>query len=188
MILALLWSIGAYRKPVFIWLLLACSVLASEWTSSAQLTPYIQTIPLLAQAFFVGNLAFLYREKLHKLGNLRHRVLFAFVIFWRLLPFPPGSRMVAPHLMQVFAVVWAGMAGIRLVRLKFPDISYGVYIYHVPVLLFITEKLRVTDIATVSLLLFATVTPICIASWYFIEKPAIRYIRKTSFAATASTT
>lgn len=178
LILASLWAAGAYKKPAYIWFLLACSMIAAYWTSKSQFSPYTQTVPLLAQAFFVGNIAFLYRDHLYKLGALAPWVLFAAVIFWRFLPLPPGSRIVAPHLVQVFSVVWLGIAGGRLVKVKFPDISYGVYIYHMPILLLITEKLRITDITTIFILLSLTLIPTCLASWYIIEKPAINKISK----------
>jgi peptidoglycan/LPS O-acetylase OafA/YrhL len=186
-LLAILWSLGAYRKPAIIWAMLLISMALSEITTRAQLSPYTQTIPLLAQAFFLGNLAYLYRNKMHKLGNLAPWVVFTVVILWRFLPLPEGSKTVAPHLLQVFSVIWVGMTGVKLFRLKFPDISYGAYIYHMPILLFITEKLRITDTATVFCLLFIALIPTCLCSWYLIEKPAIRHARKATSASITNT-
>jgi peptidoglycan/LPS O-acetylase OafA/YrhL len=83
------------------------------------------------------------------------------------------------QLLQAMAVVWVGIAGFRIIGFRLPDISYGVYIYHVPILLFITEKCRITDIQSASWILMSALIPTCLASWYLIEQPCIRYKRKT---------
>lgn len=171
LILAGLWAIGAYHRPRFIWLALIISVFTVYFFSASRLGPLAITLAMLAQAFFVGNLAFIYRKKLHVLGRFAP---WAFLAFTLLAPHLPVRQ-----LLQAMAVVWVGIAGYRVIGFRLPDISYGVYIYHVPILLFITEKCRITDIQTASWILMTTLIPTCLASWYFIERPCIRYKHKT---------
>lgn len=171
LILAGLWAIGAYQKPRFIWLALIASAVTVYVLSASRSGPLAITLAMLAQAFFVGNLAFIYRKKLHVLGRFAP---WAFLAFTLLTPHLPVRQ-----LLQAMAVVWVGIAGFRIIGFRIPDISYGVYIYHVPILLFITEKCRITDIQSASWILMAVLVPTCLASWYLIEQPCIRYKRKT---------
>lgn len=167
--LAGLWAIGAYQKPRFIWLTLVASALTVLILSSTGFGSFPVTLTLLAQAFFVGNLAFIYRKKLHIAGRFAPWAFLALTLL--IPPFP------LRHLLHAVAVVWVGIAGLRIIAFRIPDISYGVYIYHVPILLFITEKCRITDIQSVSWILMTVLLPTCIASWYLIERPFIRYKR-----------
>lgn len=171
LILAGLWAIGAYQKPHFIWATLIASAVTVYIFSVSRFDPLTITLAMLAQAFFVGNLAFIYRKKLHILGPFTP---WAFLAFTLLAPHLPVRQ-----LLQAMAVVWVGIAGFRTIGFRLPDISYGVYIYHVPILLFITEKCRITDIQSASWILMSALTPTCLASWYLIERPCIRYKRKT---------
>ncbi len=171
LLLAGLWAIGAYKKPHFIWFALIAAAATVYVLSAYRFGPLAITLAMLAQAFFVGNLAFLYRKKLHILGRFAP---WAFLVFTLLTPYLPARQ-----LLQAMAVVWVGIAGFRIIGFRIPDISYGIYIYHVPILLFITEKCRITDIQSASWILMAVLIPTCLASWYLIEQPCIRYKRKT---------
>jgi peptidoglycan/LPS O-acetylase OafA/YrhL len=164
-ILAILWMIGAYNRPIYIWALLLLSICFSLITTHIPLAPRIQIISFLAPAFFTGNLAYLHREFLLKCGGIIPWILLVFVMCW-------GAT--SPAIVQAFAVVWVGMAGKSLLPLRVPDISYGLYIYHYPILLFITNTYGITTPLAASCLLIASLTLVCSASWYLIEKPALR--------------
>ncbi|PHN20245.1 acyltransferase [Pseudomonas sp. ICMP 460] len=163
--LALLWTIGAYKKPLFIWALLAVSSAISAYVVHSGFSPRTQVISFLAPAFFVGNLTYIYSTTLLKLGNILPWLFFIGICAWGTSSHP---------VLQAFATVWAGMAGRQLLPVRIPDISYGIYIYHMPVLLYLTVVCGVTSPVTLITLMVATLVPLCLASWYLIEKPFLR--------------
>lgn len=166
--LAILWALGAYRNPVYIWVLLALASAVSWALVRVPVTPFWQIVSFLAPAFFIGNLIFIHREKMQRLGTIAPWVFLAFVMYW-------GAS--SPAVIQAFAVVWAGMAGRNLMPFKIPDISYGMYVYHWPVLYFIAVELNIKSPLTATVLLACILIPLCLASWYFLERPALRYKR-----------
>jgi peptidoglycan/LPS O-acetylase OafA/YrhL len=170
LMLAFLWFIGAYKKPILIWGALALTTVIAFSLSAYRSDPLSITLALLAQAFFVGNLAFLYRARLKVFG-----LVLPWVFLIALLVSPPFPMR---PLLQAAAIVLVGISGYPLIRRKLPDISYGIYIYHIPILLFITEKLRITDILNASVILVVVLIPTCIASWFLIEQPCIRFKRR----------
>ncbi|MOA45517.1 hypothetical protein D3C78_1679190 [compost metagenome] len=89
-------------------------------------------------------------------------------------------------LVQAFAVVWAGMAGFKIVPFKFPDISYGIYIFHMPIIQYLLFTKGVDSLAAMLLLTTALLVPFSLASWYCIEKPALRFKRKPDIVSVAS--
>ncbi|MCY1400692.1 Acyltransferase family protein [compost metagenome] len=163
--LAILWSIGAYKKPIFIWALLTTASVISWYVVHLELSPITQILSFLAPAFFVGNLTYIYSTQIAKLGSVLPWLFFIGVCYWGTSSHP---------LLQAFATVWAGMAGFKLLPARIPDISYGIYIYHMPILLFITVTCGITSPIKVLCLMSATLIPLCLASWYLIEKPALR--------------
>lgn len=133
LLLAVLWLLGAYKRPFWIWLLWLASIML-VWGMS-HLAPHKLIIFFLAPAFFTGNLMFLYRRYLLNVHPLVPWVAFYVMLQWRFVPDAQLFGGASLLLVQAFAVVWAGMAGIRVVPFKFPDISYGLYADHsVPVL------------------------------------------------------
>ncbi|WP_127806313.1 acyltransferase family protein [Hydrogenophaga sp. NH-16] len=63
-LLAVLFAAGAYRKPLLIWTLFACSLYIVHLGRGLQ--PWFQMILLLLPAFFIGNLAYLHRDILNR--------------------------------------------------------------------------------------------------------------------------
>lgn len=163
--LAVLWAIGAYKKPLFIWGLLCAASILSWYVVHIGLAPLYQIISFLPPAFFVGNLAYIHREQIAKLGSVLPWVFFVGVCICGLSMHP---------ILQAIATVWAGMAGFRILPERVPDISYGIYIYHIPVMYFITITCGITNSTEVILLMTFTVIPLSLASWYLIERPALR--------------
>src|SRR5262249_46962150 len=127
----------------------------------------------LGPAFLIGNLAYLYRDVLARhAGGVPWAALFV-AIEWRHVPDSQWMGGVTLLIVQAFAVVWVGMAGTKLIPFGFPDISYGVYIYHFPLIMALKPALGITTLAEMLLALGVTLIPVCLASWYLIEAPAL---------------
>ncbi|MDN6856454.1 acyltransferase [Pseudomonas sp. CAN2814] len=178
LVLAGLWVIGAYKRPFTIWALLALSLLIC-WVTLG-IDPHTRMILFLGPAFFIGNLMYLYRDALLKIHPIVPWIFFYIMLQWRFVP--DANLMGGAFLLmvQAFAVVWAGMAGARIIPFKLPDLSYGVYIYHMPIILFLFTRFNITTLPSMLLLLAASVIPLCLASWYLVEKPALRLKKKSA--------
>lgn len=173
--MALLWIAGAYKRPVVIWALLAMSM---AFVYAAQdIPPQRLIIIQLMPAFFIGNLAYLHHEQLLKVAPVVPWAFLFMVIASANLPFvsPLVNHNEATQVsFQAFAVVWVGMAGFRAVSFRFPDISYGLYIYHWPIIAYLLHhKLATTSIGMAQWLPIPLLA-VCLASWYLVEKPALR--------------
>lgn len=170
--LTLLWAAGAYRRPVFIWLLFAGSVFA-VW-QTRQVDPQYQTIILLAPCFFLGNLMFLHRSLFLRLNGLLPWIVLVLVIWGRNLPVWGSLVQLSPPIFEAFAIVWVGMAGSQLLRARVPDISYGLYIYHSPILTYLLVKMGPMSPAEIAVWLTIPLLLVCLASWYLVEAPALK--------------
>jgi peptidoglycan/LPS O-acetylase OafA/YrhL len=173
LVLALLWTLGAYRKPFWIWLLLIISV-AIVWAGE-NLDPHVRIILFLGPAFFVGNLMFLYRTRLLGVASFFPWVLFFIMLKWRLLPDAALLGGASLLLFQSFAVVWVGIAGTKIIPFKFPDISYGIYVYHLPIILYLSSRYGVSSLARLGFLTAVLLIPFSLFSWYLVEKPVLRW-------------
>lgn len=173
--LALLWMAGAYKRPFVIWALLAVSLVIVH--QGRHLNPNTQIILFLMPAFFIGNLAYLHREWLLKVDPSIPWLLLMAVIFSANIPYVApvvnhnGVTMVS---FQAFAVVWVGMAGFQAVSFRFPDISYGLYIYHWPIIIYLLDNQIVGSGIQMAQWLPVPLLGICLFSWYLVEKPALR--------------
>lgn len=173
LLLACLWVLGAYKRPFFIWVLLAISVCV-VWAGS-NLEPRTRMILFLGPAFFAGNLMYLYRANLLGFHRFLPWFLFYIMLQWRFVPDRHMFGESSLILMQAFAVVWAGMAGVKIIPFKFPDISYGIYVYHFPIVAYLALECGITSPLKMGVLLTAILIPFSLASWYLIEKPALRF-------------
>ena len=178
-ILAVLYGLGAYRRPIAIWCLWAVSFMAAIpiinhfqehwWLPTAFLRMCMAVLPA---AFFLGNLCYLYRHSLIRSGAYSLvALIFATACFGI-----RGSNYVVEFVHQqafLFAAIWVGIA-IRnpLPQLK-ADVSYGFYVYHLPLArLFMGMDFQspiVPFLITVSV-----TTHLSLASWYLIERPALK--------------
>lgn len=181
--LAVLWWLGAYKKPIFIWILLLTAMCISWKVTRIPLSPFFQILSFLAPAFFTGNLAYIYRARLLRMGSGWPWVLFAIVVLWKEVPLPSYVWAAAPPVVQAFSMVWAGMAGASIVRLKFPDISYGLYIYHWPILMYLAGSPSEKSIIEFSIIYGASLITTCVASWYLIERPAMKIKNRLRLSA-----
>lgn len=168
--LAALWAMGAYERPWTLWVLLIISVLV---IALANFSPHIMTILFLAPAFFIGNLAFLYRNALLGVNGFFPWIALVVVIVFRLYPEASYLNGALLLILQSFCVVWVGIAGIKIVPFKFPDISYGVYIYHSLIIMWLYGKVEPGNLGVWVAWTTALLIPVCIFSWYVVEKPAL---------------
>lgn len=171
--LMILWLAGAYKKTAYIWLLLVGSVVM-VW-QTANLSPHYRIITFLAPSFLVGNLMYLYRNTLLSI----HRIV-PWVILFLAINFKhtATSTLLAGALnpiVQAFAVVWVSIAGIKAIPFEFPDISYGIYVYHFPVIAYLSTTFGIGSVLELFILSFLILIPLCLLSWYFIEKPILQY-------------
>jgi peptidoglycan/LPS O-acetylase OafA/YrhL len=130
-------------------------------------------------AFFAGNLAYLYRERLIKISGWWFLAAIA-VLFVKSNIFP-SLKMDSPSFVFITAVqsvCWV-MAARNLPQVpakKWVDLSYGVYIFHVPVLISVVKYGGLSSRAifgttvVITLLLAAT-------SWYCLESQALKFKR-----------
>lgn len=169
--LAMLWTAGAYRRPVVIWVLLALSLVIAH--QGRDLDAHTQIILSLMPSFFIGNLAYLHRDLLLKVHPIIPWALLLAVIFSTGMHHFHRVISLSPLSFQAFSVVWVGMAGLRLVPFRFPDISYGLYIYHWPIAVYLRDhKLAITT-TEMALWLTISLLTLCLLSWYLVEKPAL---------------
>ena len=129
--------------------------------------------------FFVGG-SWAYK---HKLDGHMPRVIWAILgIVAYIATSGTFHEIIAP--VAVTAVVyWAAIAGPSLPAIgKYGDFSYGVYLYHFPIVqvlvafgLFGTAPLRAT------LTLYAFATAAGVLSWFLVERPALK--RKPSLTS-----
>jgi len=171
--LAILWLFGAYKRPFFIWILWFLSI-GLVWFSASRLVHNQLIIIFLGPAFFRGNLMFIYRKYLLAVPSFVPWIAFYIMLQWRFVPHAQLFGGASLLLVQTFTVVWAGMAGARILSLRIPDISYGVYIYHFPIIMFIVRKFNPISLSDLILLTSAALIPVSLASWYLVEKPILR--------------
>lgn len=179
--LVALWLLGAYKRPVWVLLMIAGAVAINWW--QWDLTPHNKTILLLPVAFLVGNLMYLCRETLLRCDPFTPYVALFAVLQFRFSPDADMFGASALTVAQSFAVIWVSMAGKPLVQVKFPDISYGLYIYHWPIAAFLFESGLATSLPGLLIASTAVLVPFTLASWFLVEKPALRLKRRLSTAA-----
>ncbi|SHI45421.1 Peptidoglycan/LPS O-acetylase OafA/YrhL, contains acyltransferase and SGNH-hydrolase domains [Aureimonas altamirensis DSM 21988] len=170
--LAVLWGCGAYRRPIWIWALLALSLLVC-W-ALREAPPHYRIITFLAPAFLTGNLMYLYRQYLVKVHPIVPWVFLVAAVqanYMQFLSYFGGSLLAV---VEAFAVVWVGIAGLRLQPKVVPDISYGLYIYHMPFIMFLADHGMLSGVQRSILLMFAVTVPFCLVSWFIVEKPILR--------------
>nr|WP_145994295.1 acyltransferase [Mesorhizobium loti] len=179
--LIILWGIGAYKNAFWIWICLVLSIVLAAFLS--YLPPHQRIILFLFPAFFVGNLLYIYRNEALRVHPLIPWL--ALVLLWQWGDTPGGQLFggVLVAVVQPLAIVWAGMAGAQIIPVRYPDLSYGIYVYHLPVIFFILNSGWVSGPHQTLAVAVPLVLALSALSWYLLEKPAIYWRRSgRSFA------
>lgn len=75
--------------------------------------------------------------------------------------------------------LWAGTArGPQLPHIRRNDYSYGIYIYHWPLLLMVREVLPPVTPPVLLGTTLAVLVPVAMLSWHFVERPSIDSVRR----------
>jgi peptidoglycan/LPS O-acetylase OafA/YrhL len=163
LVLALLFTIGAYKAVWPIWLAFALSCAASTYfcgSSNQIILRQAEIVP----AFFAGSLIYIYRSRVFSPYFGAALVALAFIGSVKICG-SPDSRFF-PLIWMPGVAMGVGILILRKIKMpKIPDISYSIYIYHVPLLVALKAPLPV---------FLASLTALCLASWFFVEKPALK--------------
>lgn len=165
MAMSVLWLLGAYRSKVLLWFLLGTSLLLM--TGIHGLPSWLGRITPLPTCFLMGNLFYLYRDRSIGLSKW-----FAFFLLLAVLAQHFQSSLVLAYEARIILSCLTCLCLGTIVQgaswLK-ADISYGIYVYHWPVLIYLAPRghgfLWVGTGLTVG---------IAFLSYYAIERPALR--------------
>lgn len=169
-ILAGLFALGAYRKSWSIWTAFGISLCATIyfWKRQYALDGFRELVDWIRPssiwlAFFAGSLVYLYRDRL-RLGALTVAAAFLMLVgtYW-FMGALSWSWLTGP----LFGLALLALRGVRLPRV--PNLSYGIFIYHLPLYLFVVIHKEWSFYAYLAILL-----AVCVASYYGIERPFLR--------------
>jgi peptidoglycan/LPS O-acetylase OafA/YrhL len=167
MVLAL---VGLTRRPaVFVGGLMVGAIAMTVFSISAgDQSPYAQLGGrVLVFSFMAGVAAYLYRDRIASDGRL---FAICVVLAGALLSYRETSFLAAFPV--AYATVWLGLTNPP--RLPFGDLSYGVFLFHFPILQALHHGLGE---ATTMPVYVAAVLPLSVAcawiSWTFVEKPLL---------------
>jgi peptidoglycan/LPS O-acetylase OafA/YrhL len=170
---------GAWRVETVALLFIVSCAMYTRWSPGHQnLERYLR----LSSAFFLGNVASFYKERLRRVSPYWVIVSFATALLF--INFGGLSLMlymVADSVVCASVVIFA--LSTPQVKFKVHDISYGTYVYHAPILALYVSRFHLHHAL---LWLTAVPTVLCLAtlSWFFIEHPALRFkdalIKKTN--------
>lgn len=165
LLLAVLFTVGAYRRKWPIWCLLVTGMVASYFFLGELAPRILWAARPLAGSFFAGNLCYLYRSELPR---FKWVALVAAPVLCLISPMFPLPFILAP--LFGACMITIGYSFTPKVW-KITDVSYGVYMYHLPCL-GIMVALGVSHAAWRAL-------PLTLAIAYFsailIEQPALKY-------------
>lgn len=171
-VLAMLFALGIYKRK---YLPILIGAAFSVLTISNKFFGLPSPLFLLGGAFFIGNVAYLFRDYIKKLN--KWVALAIFVILIAKLHTIPYNSIVQPERAFIDYLSFAAMlafaiAGPQLPRLKM-DLSYSLYLIHCIVrgelLGFIPLGPRLFWVMLLCAL------PICYLSWHLIERPALSF-------------
>lgn len=151
-----------------VWTALACMTACSEIMLLTHSNPHLSTIFRVAAAFFAGNIGAFYIARLGKLNGWMLLALFASVLIGG--RFVWGASAVGAFIAPLLTLCLVlGVRNTPQVPWRFPDISYGVYVYQVPILLSVIGLPAIIS----GPVLLVTVLAAATISWHLIEKPIL---------------
>lgn len=193
---------GRVRISMALLAFAAASAAMHQWTVNHQAEMPIRLFPILYASilangylFALGVLGYLWQDKLFPLCKGRFLPFMALYLVLRYALYASGvnANQVHASMWGLLAYPLLGLAIYSLAHsfqglshrvLKGNDFSYGIYIYHMPVMyasLHMGWKgMHGLAVVTAGVALLAT------ASWYFIERPALRLKQETKLPANDS--
>ena len=166
--LAILYILGGYRRPWIIWILWLVGAAVSFWSDGQ--SQFVSDRAHLVSAFFAGNLLYIYRDKLRSVGPwLPSGILLVALVgkhFWF-----KYSQDTAFNLMLPPVYIWWAFAGVQIsLPKRWPDLSYGVYLWHLPVIWFLQrDSLFLFPHNAWTLVMLALLA--AAISWFGVEQP-----------------
>ena len=127
----------------------------------------------IAASFALGNIVCLHKERVKR---FHPRIVGAFLIVALILWFMRWTR---GPVIEIFTGQFATVCALIFayvtppVRWKFPDISYGIYVYHSPIWLLMKAR-GLEGFALLGVVL-PIVVALSIASWFLVEAPALAW-------------
>jgi peptidoglycan/LPS O-acetylase OafA/YrhL len=173
MVVAALGVVGLLRRRRWVVPALAVAIFALTVLHENGVVMPIRAQTLrLTLMFALGAVAYLYADRIPMRASLG--VLALALVVAGAVAFPDNYRLLGAVPMA-YLVFWLATAGTRFVSLRV-DLSYGIYIYHWPViqLLTLTSLVWLPDWAFVPIAIFAVV-PVAVVSWFLVEKPALAH-------------
>jgi peptidoglycan/LPS O-acetylase OafA/YrhL len=82
-------------------------------------------------------------------------------------------------LVAVTAALWVGSSRVRYIaHVQRNDYSYGIYIYHWPIILMLREALPPIGALRLTAVALLVIVPVAMLSWHFVEAPAQRLAKR----------
>ena len=118
----------------------------------------------VASSFFLANTALFYMEALSKLSFVTYGAVWAFVRVLGVHYGIGGNHALSVPISSLSALMLVmALRNAPQFKWQIPDLSYGVYIYHFPILKVLPSPL-----------VFPLVFGLALGSWYLLEKPALQ--------------
>jgi len=171
-------ALGLFKVLRFKYVMLALTVAALIWTQFTINAPYniytvnAEQLSRLFAYFAAGTTVYLFRDSIvlkSRWIKITLAVLFVGMLFGGL----PTSLFVFPLAYLVIYLGYSPTINLRALT-KFGDFSYGIYIWHYPIVALIVFKYGLNGNFGVFLMIFALTYSVAVASWYLIEKRALK--------------
>jgi peptidoglycan/LPS O-acetylase OafA/YrhL len=162
------------------WLMLSCFIVATIvtylWTRQSGAFSTQHWLPLVF-CFYAGSLLFHFKDKTPSSWAIAVAALLAFTLIFY---FRYGLYIVFGPSLVAYAVCYFGTKELPHIRyLMDGDHSYGIYLYHAPIIQTVVWAIGMNISAiTCFAISFPIVVGFSMASWLFIEKPALGLRRK----------
>jgi peptidoglycan/LPS O-acetylase OafA/YrhL len=166
--LAILYILGGYNRPWIVWILLLIGTVFSFW--SDERSQFVSDRVHLVPAFFAGNLLYIYRAKLSVAGPWVPTGMLLAALTVKHIWFEYSQTTIFNLLLPPIYIWWA-FAGAQIPLPKWwPDLSYGVYLWHLPAIWFLQLDSRFMFPHNAWTLVILALVAAAI-SWFAVEVP-----------------